>query len=164
MSKKNKLTVKTYRGTFTRTTARKYSHVVVARVDEERARKRAHTLTKAEINNARANFEYYSRQVELGPEGLKAEHNHKWSYPRTDESFVEDVRDASERIEGGFDCYVAKLISEKVARFEEFVADGGLEFHAFAWCGRLDLAHGQATNATRRGLIDVEIFPVEQDG
>lgn len=160
MAKKQKLVVETGIGTFTRTTARTYTHIVVGHWDLDGARRAAYEFNGSPMT--RKNFDYYQRQAYLGPEGLQREHLAQWKYERPFESFVEEHDRALAHIKGGYDEYVARIRRQRIESFHQSAADGGFNPFAFAWCGRLDLAQKQADTARKRGLLDVEIFPVPQ--
>lgn len=144
MSKAKKITVETSRGTFTRTTARTYTYIVVGRWDQEAARLAAETMNKRELENAQENFTYYAQLVSRGP----GEHD------------VGQWEAAKDLIEDGFAAYVERRRQDKIERHEEAVARGQYGFTAFNWCGRLDLAQKEAARLIKRGVLDVEIFPV----
>jgi len=159
MAKKQKIVVKTPIGEFSRTTARTYTHIVVGHWDLDRARKAAFNYQGSDLD--RQNFDYYQRQVDLGVAGLKAEHAAKWKYPRDDADFEREYANALYHVQGGFEGYVDRKRRDCIEHFHKSVGEGGFNPFAFAWCGRLDLAMKQADAARKRGLLDVEIFPVQ---
>lgn len=164
MSKKIKLTATTPVGTFTRTTARTYTHVVVARQDQAAARERAYSATAHDTKTARSNFAFYTHQAELGVEGLKAEHAAKWRYVKPQAEFIRQHMTAKSLAGLGLDGYLATLRERAIESHEKTVREGGFQFGAINWCGRLDLAQKEASKAQRQGWIDVQIFPVDEHG
>lgn len=138
-----KLTV-THKGqTFTRSTARTYSHIVVARrnaADELQSR-----LANAEYN-AKTNYSYYVR--EAGP-------NAKYTHSPEDLARIQHIARLTQ------DAWLEELKAEAHACIKAEEDSGAFsKLICFAWCGRLDLAQNQAKAATARRLLDVEIVPV----
>lgn len=161
--KARKITATTPAGTFTRKTARTYTHVVIGRQDLEAARTAAHTLSRNDINNAKKNFAYYSEQAALGVDGLRREHLAKWNYSKSDAEFQREYTNAKALADLGWDAYLETVRSRQIHNHLEAVNRGCYQISALNWCGRLGLAQKEAAKAQKRGFRDVAIYPVDAE-
>lgn len=134
MAKTTKLTVATNVGTFTRQTARAYTHIVVVG---------GHTEA------------YARRQVAFQRVGIKSGIDHRVAqlagkqpaFGRTREQLEADI--AADRAElAAFD------------EAERMRAYTDQPFGVLGWCGRLDLAHALATSKHALTYASVRIFEV----
>lgn len=159
--KARKITATTPAGTFTRKTARTYTHVVIGRQDEETHQIRAHTLTRNDINNAKKNFAYYTEQAALGVDGLRREHLAKWSYSKSDAEFQREYTNAKALAGLGWDRYLETVRDRQIQNHFDALSRGCFQMGALNWCGRLDLAQKEAAKAQKQGFRDVAIYPVD---
>jgi hypothetical protein len=139
MSKKIKISASHNGQTFTRTTARTYTHVVIAKSSFRKDLNQALRLAKLRGED---HVEYYlTREFEqydaYNSEVEKA--NNERIFNLTTEEYAQE--ELNSRIEDSF--------SSKYSEHGEV-----------AWCGRLDLAQKQASEAIKNGLLDVQIIPV----
>lgn len=122
-----------------RTTARTYSHVVLAKHCEKTAREWA-KWTIAPKSVERKNFAYYQAIVD-------GSHAHSRTTSEQKQAQYADLIARHETAEN----YVQALYADAVRTIDAQVKDGYFdEYHAIAWCGRRDLAEKQvASNASR---------------
>lgn len=148
---KTRLTVKTELGTFTRTTARTYSHVVV--VDNERAE-----VLESERLRRIAEQRVYLKKYELGAGGI-AQDVRPLSREFDLKCHAEYLADGSyTRWIAGANETIAKL--EATGPITADVPGAGV----IGWAGRLDLARKLATSALATRYRTVKIFDVTTGG
>jgi hypothetical protein len=137
MSKKIKISASHNGQTFTRTTARTYTHVVIAKSSFRKDLNQALSWAKLRGED---HVEYYL------PRGFE-KYNHN-----------ESEKAKNERI---FNLTTEEYAQEELnRRIEDFFSSKYSEHGEVAWCGRLDLAQKQASEAIKNGLLDVQIIPV----
>lgn len=133
MAKTTKLTVKTDVGTFTRTTARTYTHLVVAKGVRHEILE-AERLTKLQsLTNERAR---YAATILSGIDPQHPEHVADWLAAGL---YAKWVAGLNERI-----AAIATPITE----------DRGTSWDVLGWCGRPDLAFRKATEKGRVHYYD----------
>lgn len=139
MAKTTKITVTTEVGTFTRETARTYTHIVVA------GGRKAHVVEG-----------YYMRNLATAREGLAyteaqmagTRQINRWETR-------EDVKASCERLK----AQVAQL--EAPGALEALKAEAVLAgFWVLGWCGRLDLASKLASSREAQYYQDVRVYAV----
>jgi hypothetical protein len=139
MSKKIKISANFNGQTFTRTTARTYTHVVIAK-----------SSFKKDLNQA------------FGWAKLRGEDHVEFFLTRGFEQYDANKSEAekaeNERI---FNLTTEEYAQEELnRRIEDSFSSKYSEHGEVAWCGRLDLAQKQASDAIKNGLLDVQIIPV----
>ena len=141
MAKTAKINVATEVGTFTRETARTYTHIVVA----GGRRRKAHVVERHylyELKQARENLAYVEAQL-AGTRELN-----RWETR-------EDVEGHCERLK----AQVAQL--EAPGALEALKAGAALAgFWVLGWCGRLDLALKLASSSEAQHYQDVRVYAV----
>lgn len=133
---------------------RTYTHAIVTQRVEEIYRAEAYDYVATPQD--RANFAYYSSVV---AQGLDHEYVRPTTWRQTHDHKL--LADATARVEGGFDGYVARQRAELIARFEADKAAGNFNPRAVAWAGRLDLAQKAVAQHTNRRVKLVAIVPAE---
>src|ERR1700693_5084008 len=138
---KRKLSVTHAGQTFTRTTERTYTHVVLVKSDY------AHVYAgaiKGAADVARVNYPYYIKEANPATR----------QYKHSDAELARFAEIATMTI----DQY-AQYASDKAAeRVDADLAAGAFDkFGPIGWCGRLDLARKQADQAKARGYGEVVI-------
>lgn len=148
---KQKLTVKTDVGTFTRSTDRTYAYIVVAK--GERAEKlEAERL--AGIAHAKEQADRYSRILASGqPDDIR-----------------EHARDFDMKMHAQFmaDGSYAKWAEQEAATAARLEAQGAItedagDWFCHSWCGRLDLAIKEASSSRLERFRHVRIYDVDSD-
>jgi hypothetical protein len=134
-----------------RTSPRTYTHAVIIQWNAEYFRTKAFGY-KADDTD-RSNFKFYTKEAAHTVESYIADS--KWT--PVDEA-AKRIADAKQRIEGGFDAYVARVRQDGIDRFEKGL-EGGYQPGVATWCGRLDLARKEASKFAKR--LGAEIARVE---
>ena len=133
-------------GIATRTTAREYTHVVVARTDVNR--RRADALKLQDVD--RRNFEYYGRCVVTGRNGA-------YTIPATEIESYKAILAANPDAE----AYAASCAQRRVERINNEYGDAAYsEWFVCAWCGRQDLADKEARRVTKYAYADIAVEPI----
>lgn len=148
---KTKLTVRTDIGTFTRTTARSYSHVIVIKGRRsdwlERNRLR-------ELENMREQATRYRRALETGEYQL-GPHDRSVATPWALECHARYLADGSYQ-KWADDCAAAAAKLEAEGPITEDSGDWGV----WGWAGRLDLAVKEAATSRLEHYRHVRIYDV----
>jgi len=141
---KNKLTAQ-YKGqTFTRTTDRVYTHIVVARYSHEHA---VSQIAAYAVDLVQTNFAYYSRVV-AGTSG----------HTQTEA----DVQRAKEFVEGGREASIARHTAKMTEEVAQRKAKGHYDkWVVIGWCGRPDLATKLLAQTSAPSYAEVHIVPVD---
>ena len=141
---KNKLTAQ-YKGqTFTRTTDRVYTHIVVARYSHEHA---VSQIAAYAADQIKTNFAYYLK-VAAGTSG----HTQSES----------QVQRAKEYVEGGLEASIARLAAKMTAEIADRKAKGFYDkWNVIGWCGRPDLATKLLAQTSAPYYAEVHIVPVD---
>jgi hypothetical protein len=137
------------------TKARTYTHAIVVQRIEELARKDAYEYTATKED--RRSFDYYTAVAARTTE-TQVPHPAGFNYT----SSASEIADAKQRIEGGFDAFIARKRADYIERFEAHKAKGGFEPQVAAWAGRLDLAQKAVGQHTHGGCRLVAIVPAEE--
>lgn len=144
---KRTLTVTHNGQTFTRTTARTYSHVVLFQRDIEAARA-ALVPTSGWLKQWKRDHAFYVEEAARGRQQYQSEAD-----------FAKYQAKAAMTPEE----YVAQRVSDWHKAFNASVAAGNYDRQfAGSWCGRPDLAKKEADNCRKMGHINVEIVAVPQ--
>jgi len=139
---KRKITVTHNGQTFTRVTARNYSHIVLFQRDIEAAR-RALVPTSGWLEQWARDHAFFREEAARGRQQYTSE-----------ATFVEYQRKAAQTVEE----YAQERGAEWIRNFENSVAHGHYsKQYVHSWCGRLDLAQKQYNDALKSGYINVEI-------
>lgn len=153
-TKKNTLKHRLPDGTVaTRSTARAYSHVVIARHDLVKRRAKAGRLSEVDYSN----FAFYQKEIATGVGGTYSHANGLMSRPLSQA----DYDYAVERVAGCETAqqYAEKCRDERLAGHDaRYGTAGAGEWFVEGWCGRADLAEKLASKC--RGyecLRDVQV-------
>jgi len=139
-----KLTVTHEGQTFTRTTQRTYTHVVLVKSDYAYAYA---TGTKGAADCARINYPYYVREANPATRA----HNQD----------AKSIAAYTEIAALTIDEYAKRVSDVIAAKVDAMKAAGDFDrFGVFGWSGRLDLAQKEAERAKKHGYKEVVIVPV----
>lgn len=139
--------------TFTRTTERNYTHVLVARQNEAKQHTYAHGWTAAE---EKSHLEYVAH--------LQERADGSW-WPKNGFEFRENdkagqARDAAELAKGS-DAIREEAKQSKIAAFEKRKAEGVFDLHVISWHGSEKAARSAQTTARNRGFhLDVAVVSI----
>lgn len=156
---KTKLTVQTEVGTFTRTTVRTYTHLVVARGYRASMIEAYRLATIASERKQAAN---YRETVRLG-------YNPKDNSPFSRQCTVEHLADGSYlKWIASCDALIARLeahgpVTRDLDNWgldEANLASEATTWRVVGWCGRLDLAQKLVASRDCGNLVDVRVFSV----
>jgi hypothetical protein len=144
MAKKQTLTVTTDAGTFTRTTARTYSHIVVVANERHEALEARRVSNNAHIRRALKQY------LEIVRTGINPEDRTEWSRGNT----------AKRIADGSYANWISEL-QQKLAESTPITADVATDLSVLGWCGRLDLAVKLAAGEEGRRYRDVRIYALD---
>ena len=133
-------------GIATRTTARTYTHVVIARTDVNRRRTDALKLQDVD----RRNFEFYARCVATGRHGAHA-------VSAADIATYKAILAATPDAES----YAASCAQRRLEKVnQEYGAADYSDWFVCAWCGREDLADKEARRVVKYAYSDIRVEPI----
>ena len=131
--------------TFTRTTARTYSHIVVAKPSSAKA---MHWATVCTDTNAQ-----YMVDHALGKAPV-----YSWETP---ESIAKDVAKGNAILAIGMDAHQAQYKADAIDRVQALIDAGRFDHYEIqGWCGRADLAQ-KVANSLGDSWVDVQIVEVK---
>lgn len=131
--------------TFTRTTARTYSHIVVAKPSKAKA---LYWASVCEDNNAK-----YLVDLALGKATV-----YSWQKP---EDIAKHVAKGNAILAIGMDAYQAQYKANAIANIEQYASEGAYDIYEIqGWCGRADLAQKLA-NSLGDSWVDVQIVEIK---
>jgi hypothetical protein len=144
---KTKLTVTTDAGTFTRTTTRTYSHIVVVKGER-------HELLQAERLAGIAQCLKYAAEYEKTvATGVSRDDRTDWHREQTAKNIAD----------GSYAKWIASYRAEaaELAARAPITADAGDTFGILGWCGRLDLAGKLAATDQASRYREVRIYALD---
>jgi hypothetical protein len=142
-------------GKRTSTSDRIYTHAVVVKADEVKARKYAYEYCATASD--RRDYEYNVKKADQG-----IQHEHICVTPWRAEPDYVRLQDAIEAIEGGYEAYVARRRLQEIDRFEHGRAKGAFEPKVACWNSRLDLARKECAKYARWTRYEwAKIVPAE---
>lgn len=130
----------------TRTTAREYTHVVVARVDVNQ--RRADALKLQDVD--RGNFDYYGRCVATGRHGT-----------RTISAIEIEGYKAILAANRDAEAYAESCAQRRVESINKEYGDAAVgHWFVCAWCSRQDLAEKEARRVVKYAYADIAVEPI----
>ena len=141
---KQTLTVTTDAGTFTRTTARTYSHIVVV------ANKRHEALEARRVSDNAHIQRDLTKYLETVRTGINPDDRTEWKRALTAQWIAD----------GSYAKWISQL-QQELADSTPITADVATDLSVLGWCGRLDLAVKLAAGEEARVYRDVRIYALD---